>query len=128
MIFAIARALIPSWRFFDRVGTQLHLEYRNGASEEWGNALPAPESSLFPLFVNHARNAHLARHAILERFVDEARRLDSADKTSSLVSHVLLRNIVRAAGGSAEARFRILARHPDGSSEQIYESDAIGGS
>lgn len=108
------------------MGTQLQLEFRNATAEVWQPALRALPAARFPLFMNHARNAHLACHAIVERFVEEARVLESTEQVTSLVSHALLRNIVRSAGGESGSRFRILAREPSGEVEQIYESDPIG--
>ena len=126
MIFILARALIPSWRFFDRVGTELSLEYRNSEGDEWKNALPSPAENSFPLFVNTKRNTHIACHSILERFVEEARGIATPAETYDLVSHGLLRNMVRKIARSNGARFRIIASNQGSADEQIYVSDPIG--
>ena len=74
MPIGFVRALLPSWRFFDRAvaSPQLFVRIADG---EWRAFDPGPRPSLTPLFAPSA-NLHLAYASIVERFVQELGELD----------------------------------------------------
>ncbi len=68
------RALLPSWRFFDRAveSPQLFVRIDDG---EWRAFDPGPRPPLTPVFAPSA-NLHLAYVSVVERFVQELGELD----------------------------------------------------
>lgn len=120
MPLAFFRALLPSWRFFDRAlpSPRLFVRIDDGA---WRPFDPGPRPALTPLFAPIA-NLHLAYASIVERFVHELADLDldtdaPADgierdpRVTGLVSYELVTRIARTVvPAGARFQWKIVAR------------------
>lgn len=102
MPLAFFRALLPSWRFFDRATHPPRLFVRV-ADGDWAPFDPGPRSPLAPLFAP-AANLSLAYASIVQRFVQELGDLEldgdvDSDgierdpRITSLVSYALVTRI-----------------------------------
>lgn len=124
MPIGFLRALLPSWRFFDRAvaSPQLFVRIDDGA---WRPFDPGPRPPLTPLFAP-AANMQLAYASVVERFVQELGELDleseaPADgierdpRVTGMVSYELVTRIARTVV-PAGARFQwkiVVREHGD---------------
>lgn len=101
------RILIPSFRFYDRVGPTLAL-WREGSDGNWHLVTPAPRRRWFQLFFHPRGNEFLATQNLLERLLIEA----GADQTqtTNLVSYQIVREL---SGATKNQRFKITADADD---------------
>jgi hypothetical protein len=95
------RALIPSWRFFDQVGSTVELRYRSSHSpDSWSPwqppSLPLNSRNCIRLMVNAEENLWLAKKAILERLAYELydQREPDLQKLTDSLNYRLVQNWV----------------------------------
>jgi hypothetical protein len=117
------RALLPSWRFFDRAAPSPQLFVRHGSPlGDWQPFTGGPRPALTPLFAPSA-NLHLAYCAVVERFVQELGDLDLEEaapadgverdpRVTQLVSYEVVTRIARTMVPSG-ARFQWKVVVPD---------------
>jgi len=79
---ALFRCLLPSWRFFDQIGSVPALHYRAAPhGDDWGdwqNALPVPARTAGSLWLNATGNLHLACRSLVEHLQTELEELATA--------------------------------------------------
>jgi hypothetical protein len=117
---ALARVLVPSWRFFDAVGAHPELLARvagaDGCFGPWRPVLRAPRRAWWNVAWHPEGNLALARLSLLDRLLADGAAADAAP--TSLVSYRLVLDQVRwaLAGGEGAAlvQFKLAARGPDG--------------
>jgi hypothetical protein len=97
------RALLPSWKFFDRVGVIPTFSYR-ADQNEWILWSPRAPRGWSTLFLNSNGNLELAKVSHLERVLGELTETHSAETYAQSVSYQLL---------AAWAREEVLAIQPD---------------
>lgn len=90
------RVLIPTWRFFDRLGRVPELVYRVKFGGKFGPWIPAfekPKRRFYHLFLNPEGNLYLAYNTLVDRLLD-----DSQNKSLDLekqISFQQIKNIVQ---------------------------------
>ena len=129
MLRPLVRLLIPSWRFFDDVGTVPHLEYRvekDGAASAWFPVLEVLHERKSSLFVNPEGLLHLAFKSVVERAVSERNEGQTSSVTEELLRRIVRRRIPQHKG--ARGQYRILLMNPLVSleAEPFFESDWFG--
>jgi hypothetical protein len=92
------RALLPSWRFFDRASDSPQLFVERAA--EWIAIGPAPRTWTSWAFAPRG-NLALAYHAVVEQLIAEVDELDPSipdddPRITGLVAYALVTNIARA--------------------------------
>jgi hypothetical protein len=102
----LARALVPTWRFFDTTGNQAKLEYRltDGEFKNWVRINFSADSkrshvennSFLRLFFNPQHNRRLATLAIIDQTLNELSEIKASQEKSysQSVSYHLLKKIV----------------------------------
>ena len=85
--YSIFRVFIPSWRFFDQIGTPLLAQFRFGQNDsslgEW-MSLPTTQTRMpWNLFFNADVSIHHALQSLTERLVSEAQTFASASAANS---------------------------------------------
>lgn len=109
---SVWRILIPTWRFFDRIGSEPNLWVR--VDDRWIELLTAPKVNLFTLLFNAKGNLHHAHINLLERLIDELNASSSNGLTvHDLVSYRLVADIVRARAARLPVEFKVTARGED---------------
>ncbi len=126
--FANWRALVPSWKFFDKVGPGFELQFRVAGTihdpEAWHLVRLEFRSSPFSLFFNPQQNLIHALDSLVERIVIETQSLDAQTQLDfeKSVTYSLILNWVRRCakefvransgtiGDSAFVQFRICTR------------------
>jgi hypothetical protein len=97
----MARALLPSWRFFDQIAPAPKLFCRTAqANASLGPWLPLafrPAPSWAALAYNPAGNLALARHALLEQLLGDVAEPEVQDASAvlGLTSYALVAQLVR---------------------------------
>ncbi|MDB4974384.1 MAG: hypothetical protein JWN48_2725 [Myxococcaceae bacterium] len=110
----LARALLPSWRFFDEVEPAPKLFFRLMLSARepapWQPISFARPRSLRALVLNGAGNLALAEHALLEQLLSDVAEpeLRTASAVEQLTSYQLVLGLARA---GARARAEAAAGH-----------------
>ncbi len=69
------RVLIPTWRFFDRLGRVPELLFRvkfGGKFGPWLPVLEKPTRKFYHLFLNPEGNLHLAYNTLVDRVLDDS--------------------------------------------------------
>lgn len=91
---ALFRALLPSWKFFDRtdVPHALYFRHHRGTEpwSEWREALPPRPHGFATLFLNPRGNDRLALASIVEEVLHDAERAADPSELESQVSYRLL--------------------------------------
>lgn len=90
----LLRILIPSWRFFDRLGRVPELLYRvknNGEWGNWGTCFERPQRKLWHLFSNPHGNMYLAYRSLVDRLIDDSQKTQDLEKE---ISFQLIKNLV----------------------------------
>jgi hypothetical protein len=85
------RILVPSWRFFDRVGIHPQLFVRTQG--DWVLAVTQPRLRWYSLFFNPQYNYYHACNNLLERLILEL--VENVDNIETLVSYQLVKNLAR---------------------------------
>ena len=96
----LLRALVPSWRFFDKVGDVPRLYHRSmdnsGNWSEWTPTLrPPPPRRFQSLIQNPEGNLYLAAQSLIERFAYEVAETESIDSIEYSVSYALTNRLVQ---------------------------------
>jgi hypothetical protein len=98
---SLFRALFPSWRFFDELGSVSRLYYRTGENADslgsWRKCVVADKRTWSALFLNPAGNFHLAENTLIDQLSDEleAAQENGAPPIEASVSFRLVLNLVR---------------------------------
>jgi hypothetical protein len=124
------RPLLPTWRFFEDVGVESILHYRSGRSAEdlgpWTEySAESSSRSLGSLFLNPVGNLELAKHALVERLVQDLPAL--GDELEQSVSYKLVKNLAWSLTRSSVAdegfyQFKISRDSEDVLVSPVYES------
>ena len=88
------KALLPSWKFFDRVGVIPVFSFRVDAGS-WSQWRPHYKRGLKTLFFNPEGNFTLAKVSLLERVLGELGALQIPEQYVNTVSYALLREWAR---------------------------------
>jgi hypothetical protein len=90
----LLRALFPSWRFFEDVGTSGELFYRIQRSEPepWTPAIDPSERRLGNLFQNPHGNLRFAQQSLIDQLLQE---LELSTPIEATVPHQLVCNLIR---------------------------------
>lgn len=93
------KLFIPTWKFFDQLGTVSKLYYRTlnqSGCTEWMPVIEKPDRRLLNLFYNPKGNLYLACVALVDRLVFEmgAKSSLSADQIEQLESYLFVQNMV----------------------------------
>lgn len=132
------RALLPSWRFFDRVADAPTLSYRlvpvNDEPDAW-RPLPLPRRArtLPSLLLQPSGNLRLAYLAIVTQLLSELSELplDDHEAAARLVSYQLTENLVRSQlpeherTPGARVQFKVHTCDGDGVEEQLLVSKIV---
>ncbi|MES2769488.1 MAG: hypothetical protein V4596_10120 [Bdellovibrionota bacterium] len=89
------RVLIPTWRFFDRLGRVPELFYRLKVSGKFGPWLPAlekPTRKFYHLFLNPEGNLHLAYNTLVDRLLDDSQ--NKSINFENQISFLQIKNLV----------------------------------
>ena len=107
---------IPSWRFFDQIGSFVTLEVRSQNSS-WKKALNLEPFKFQQLIFNPKNNLNLYYNSLLGRFVSENYPDDILELIKKISREQLPTN--------EQIKFRILVTTPKENifSEQAYESE-----
>lgn len=111
------RVFLPSWKFFDEVGSAPELYYQ--MEGPWQPVLIRPANKLRNLFLHPEGNFFHAGHSLLERLLREVNEAEPSDLESS-PSYQLVENLVRFQIRQADPtlvgrqfRFKIAISHPE---------------
>lgn len=88
------RLFIPSWRFFDQIGTISKLYYRVNLGDgymPWRICLEKPKRHVFNLLLNPNGNFYLPCLALVDRLVSE----EVTSNIQNTISYRLVENLVR---------------------------------
>lgn len=91
----LIRVLIPTWRFFDRLGRVPELLYRvkaGGELSSWESVLQKPKIGFWNLFLNPECNLYFAYQSLIDRLLDDSQT--QGDSFESQVSFELVKNLV----------------------------------
>lgn len=92
----IVRALVPSWRFFDRPSPTPSLWVRKAGTPDWVAMTPPPRTPWRWLFAP-ASNLHLAYQSAVERLVARVDELDPAtDHDAPIITSLVEYAVVQA--------------------------------
>lgn len=97
----MARALLPSWRFFDEIDPAPKLFYRTAEAstplDAWLPLTFRPARRWSGLVFNPEGNLALARHALLEQLLDDIAEPEVSDASAveGLTSYALVTQLVR---------------------------------
>lgn len=99
-MISLFRALLPSWRFFDRAGDVVHLSYRimddQGQPGEWLRHPRPPPRPWKALVHNPEGNLFLASQATVDRLADELSAFaEDPSRLSQTVSYRVVEEMVR---------------------------------
>lgn len=95
------KLFIPTWKFFDQLGTVSKIYYRildKSDSGAWMPVLEKPPRNLLNLFYNPEGNLYLACVALVDRLVFEIGSSPeslSPEQTEKLESYLLVQNMVK---------------------------------
>lgn len=124
----LARAFVPSWRFFDGVVAAPLLERQvmtDAGSSAWERVVPPVPRTLARLILNPAGNVALALHGLADRLADEA--ASSAPEravTERLVWHAVRASLPPALRGDARARVVWRLVDPASGAELLRSAEA----
>jgi hypothetical protein len=85
------RILVPSWRFFDRIGIHPQLFVR--FKDDWILASSRPSLRWYSLFFNPAYNYYHACNNLLERLILEL--AENSENIETLVSYQIVKTLAR---------------------------------
>ncbi|MFN8573968.1 MAG: hypothetical protein U0132_18060 [Gemmatimonadaceae bacterium] len=127
---ALLRVLVPSWRFFDAVGSSPLLLARTGPTPDtlgaWQIVIQPPPRAFWHLVWNPQGNLSLAYHTAVERLASEVDLAPTARDLTNSVSYQLVLNLVETtlrstAGAQREhaVQFKLVERGIDGAAAEI---------
>lgn len=118
----LSRLFIPSWRFFDQLGTIPTLFYRTNNNTDWQLVLQKPQRRWWHLFHNPEGNQYLLCLSLVDRLLAE-KADQSIEQTESfrLVKN-LVRSVVLSDPQNKTFEFKIELRQPDRSSQLFLQS------
>jgi hypothetical protein len=121
MLRLLLPALVPSWRFFDRIGPapRVELALVGGSSDDsptWREVHPRPARVSFGvmlarLFWNHRRNESLYLVSCAERLVDDPTEQRALQLWRRVVDTAISEMVVGEPSGHAFLRVRIVETH-----------------
>lgn len=119
----LSRLFIPSWRFFDQLGTIATLYYRTNTNSTWQIVLKKPTRQWWHLFHNPHGNQYLMCLSLVDRLITE-KADQSIEQTESFQ---LVRNLVKSVVQEENQQnktfeFKIELRQPDRSSQLFLQS------
>ncbi len=138
MYRGLIKLFIPSWRFFDSVGSRLELNYLTSTSpNHWLKTLSKSDFDDSLFFFRPRGNFRLAQISILERFATEFEGSQALDQIEASETFFRICNIVREevrASGSKDVckqfKFRLVVFSPGTNikGEPLFESRWIDAS
>jgi hypothetical protein len=116
---SLFRLFIPSWRFFDDIGSISRLYYQTDTLPDWQPCFHPQPRRWFYLLLNPTGNLRLACYSLVDRLVEEISHLREENQhlVSQSVSYRLLENLIRyqvrsLSTSSHNFRFKIIVSSP----------------
>jgi len=117
MLQLLLPALVPSWRFFDRIGPAPCVEFAITDGEDdhpaWQEVRPTPDrlppaDTIVRLFWNPRRNESLYLVSCAERLLDDPSAVRAAELVRSVADALRLDGVIGARPGMRWLRVRIV--------------------